>query len=122
MKRSKNNGSQTGFSDYQNVHYPTLFEGMASVTDLHGILSQKYFEQIFSSNDQEALYSDWEKVGHDLFGVFVRTKVDFLNRLRENLHVPEGEITRDVVRNALQQSISRLVAQQNLESRNHEQA
>jgi hypothetical protein len=121
MKRSKNHGSQAGFSDYRNVHYPSLLEGMASVIDLYGVSSQEYFDRVLSTDDREALYSDWEKVGRDLWEVLVRSKTEFLERLSVEMQGLEGPLDDETIQKALEESISHLLVQQNIESTNHEQ-
>lgn len=103
---SESNFSQVRVRDYQNIHYPTFFEGMATIADLRGKLLDIFIEQAIKTNDEDAIRSDWEKVRGDFMDVIKRTRTDFLKYLAQSTKNIKGDIPEELVRNAFTKAMA----------------
>lgn len=112
MKRSRKNVRTFKTGDYQNVDCPSFLQGMASVVDLYGLLAEADFEKALMMDDKRALYSDWEKVGDDLFEVLRQCGADFINRLEIDPQSLEKEISPEAIQQALEEALSSFVVHQ----------
>jgi len=103
---SESNFSQVKIRDYQNIHYPTFFEGMATIADLRGKLLDVFIEQAIKTNDEDAIRSDWEKVRGDFMDVIRRTRTDFLKYLAQSTKNIKGAIPEEFVRDAFAKAMA----------------
>ncbi len=103
---SESNFTQVKISDYQNIHYPTFFEGMATIADLRGKLFDLFIEQIFKTRDEDAIRSDWEKTGEDFKDAISRTRVDFLKHLSQSPLNASDDVSEELQRNAFTRAMT----------------
>lgn len=75
-------------------HFPSYWESVASVYDLYGTLFEYLIERFKNISDQEALKSDWERVGQDIKDIMIRTQHRLAMQLRDvnNLAIEEATI------------------------------
>jgi hypothetical protein len=69
--------------------YPSLsyIEGIATITDIYGVLFTRFLEDVFQeASDEEALRADWERVGQDIKDVILQIQ----NRFQEELKKVSG--------------------------------
>ncbi len=91
----ENSQQQLVFTEKANSPYfPSYWESVASVYDLYGILLGYLLERFKNISDQEALKSDWERVGQDIKDIMIRTHHELEVQLRDgnNLTLEEAII------------------------------
>ncbi|MGH7453123.1 MAG: hypothetical protein ACRENG_17370 [bacterium] len=97
MKELDKENSQQQFyftGKANSPYFPSYWESVASVYDLYGILLVYLIEGFKTFSDQEALKSDWERVGQDIRDVMIRTQDELGEQLKNgnNLTIEEAII------------------------------